>query len=357
MGVWVTKKMPDALGADQPDGGGDGVQEGLRGVVEQQVGLVQEEHELGFVQVAGFGQFLEEVGQQPHQERGEQHRLGLQRGQLQAGDDAAAVRGGAQQFGGIELGFAEELLHALRLERDQFTEDDAGGGLGQAAEFLELVLALVRGEELDDGAQVLQVDQFEVVLVREVEDQLQAGFLGVVELHDAGEQDGAEGGDGGADRDAVAVAAQGQELHRERLAGPGLADALGAGHEFLAAGGGGGQPGEVALDVRQEHGHPGGGQLLGHHVQGDGLAGAGGAGHQAVPVHHGQRQPDGGVLVEFAVDDGGTQFDGGALQGVALLDGGDFICSGFDGHAVSLAGSGRGPGPASSRACHRREQK
>ena len=71
-----------------------------------------------------------------------------------------------------------------------------------------------------------EVDQLKVLLVRKVEDQLQAGLLGVVEFHDAGEQDGAEGGDGGADRNAVAVAAQGKELHRERLAGPGLADAV-----------------------------------------------------------------------------------------------------------------------------------
>ena len=52
---------------------------------------------------------------------------------------------------------------------------------------------------------------------------------------------GPKRGDGGADRDAVAVAAEGQELHREGLAGPGLADALRAGQEFFGAGGGGGQ--------------------------------------------------------------------------------------------------------------------
>ena len=85
-------------------------------------------------------------------------------------------------------------------------------------------------------------------------------------------------------------------------------------------------------------GTPGGGELLGHHVQRDGLARAGRAGHQAVPVHHRQRQPDRGILVEFAVDDRGSELDRGALQGVALLDGGDFVCSGFDGHADSLAG-------------------
>ena len=174
-----------------------------------------------------------------------------------------------------------------------------------------------------------------------MEDELEAGFLRVVELHDTGEQDGPEGRDGGADGDAVAVAAEGQELHRERLPGPCLADALRPLGQLVAAGGRSGKPGEVALDVGQENGHPGGRELFRHHVQGDGLARAGGAGHEPVPVHHGQRQPDRCLLVQFAVDDGGAQLDGGTLQGVALLDGGYFICGGLVGHAASIAAGAR----------------
>ncbi len=48
------------LGTNEPDGGGDGFQEGLGCAVEQQVRLVKEEDELGLVQVTGFGQVLEE---------------------------------------------------------------------------------------------------------------------------------------------------------------------------------------------------------------------------------------------------------------------------------------------------------
>ena len=68
-------------------------------------------------------------------------------------------------------------------------------------------------------------------------------------------------------------------------------------------------------------------------------------GHQPVAVHHAQGQPDGGVRVDLAADQRGAQLNRGALEGVPLLDGGDFICSGFDGHADSLAGSGN-PDPA-----------
>ena len=38
-------------------------------------------------------------------------------------------------------------------------------------------------------------------------------------------------------------------------------------------------------------------------------------GHEAMPVHHRERQPDGGVLVEFAVDDRRSELDRRTVQG------------------------------------------
>ena len=55
------------------------------------MGLVEEEHHGGLVQVADLQQGLEELGEQPHEEGGEQRALGLDVGQLQGGDDAPAV--------------------------------------------------------------------------------------------------------------------------------------------------------------------------------------------------------------------------------------------------------------------------
>jgi hypothetical protein len=57
-----------ALGADQPHDLLDLLQQRLFRVVEQQVGLVEEEHQLGFVGIADLGQFLEQLRQQPQQE-------------------------------------------------------------------------------------------------------------------------------------------------------------------------------------------------------------------------------------------------------------------------------------------------
>ena len=62
----------DALGPDQPHGLRDRVEELLRRAVEQQVRLVEEEHQLRLVEVADLGQVLEQVGEQPHEERREQ---------------------------------------------------------------------------------------------------------------------------------------------------------------------------------------------------------------------------------------------------------------------------------------------
>jgi hypothetical protein len=49
------------------------------------------------------------------------------------------------------------------------------------AELLEVGLALVADEVVDDRAQVLEVEQRQALLVGEVEDQPEAGLLGVVE--------------------------------------------------------------------------------------------------------------------------------------------------------------------------------
>ena len=64
----------DALGADQPHHLLDLLGQRLGRVVEQQVRLVEEEDELGLVQVADLGQLLEQLRQQPEQEGGVEPR-------------------------------------------------------------------------------------------------------------------------------------------------------------------------------------------------------------------------------------------------------------------------------------------
>src|SRR5690606_17999317 len=61
---------PHALGADQPHHLLDPLPQRWRAVVEQQVRLVEEEHQLRYLQVTDLGQVLEQLAQQPEQEAG-----------------------------------------------------------------------------------------------------------------------------------------------------------------------------------------------------------------------------------------------------------------------------------------------
>ena len=88
---------PDALRADQPYHLLDLVHQRLRRIVEQQMRLVEEEHELGFRWVAGLGQFLEQLGQHPQQERRIQPRTLHQFVRGQDIDHAAAIPVGAHE--------------------------------------------------------------------------------------------------------------------------------------------------------------------------------------------------------------------------------------------------------------------
>ena len=90
-----------------------------RRVVEQQVRLVEEEHQLGLVEVADLGQVLEQLRQQPQQEARVQPRL---QDQLVGGedvDDAATAEIRAHQIGELERRLAEQRLAAFALERQQ----------------------------------------------------------------------------------------------------------------------------------------------------------------------------------------------------------------------------------------------
>ena len=119
------EKHADALRADQPHHLLDLVHQRRRRAVEQQVRLVEEEHQLRFVEVAGFRQLLEQFGQQPEQEgriqrRGVDQLLGSEHV-----DDAAAVAVDLHQVVDVEHRLAEEDIAALLLQRQQAALDGA----------------------------------------------------------------------------------------------------------------------------------------------------------------------------------------------------------------------------------------
>ena len=112
-----------------------------------------------------------------------------------------------------DLGLAEEQLGILLLELDQLAQQHAGGGRRQAADGLQLGLALVAGEVGEQVDEVDQVEQRQALLVGVVEDQRQRRRLGLVGAEHLGQQLRAERAEAGPDRDARALAAERPELH------------------------------------------------------------------------------------------------------------------------------------------------
>ncbi len=161
----------DALGADEADRLRDRGEEGLRRVPEEQVRFVEEEHELGLVEVADLGEHLVQLREQIHQERRVQ--LGS-RGDVRHLEEAhdpspsAVVRRNAVTS---SSGSPKKVSAAGGRERDEFAQDDPRGRPRQATEVLQFALALVAGEERQHRTQVGEVDEREPLLVGVVEHQ------------------------------------------------------------------------------------------------------------------------------------------------------------------------------------------
>ena len=203
----------DALGADQPHHLLDLLQQRLRRVVEQQMRLVEEEHELRLVEIADLGHLLEQLRHQPQQERRVEPRALHQLVGGEDADDAAAVAVGLHQVLDVERGLAEELGRALLLQHQELALDGADGR-GRHVAVLLLQLGGVLGDGGEHRAQVLEIEQREPLLVGDAERDVEHALLRVVEVHHARQQQRAHLGDGGADRMAL-LAEHVQEHGRE----------------------------------------------------------------------------------------------------------------------------------------------
>src|SRR6516164_4631008 len=98
--AWALRDVEDAdaLGADEAGHALDLVEHGRARAVEEQVRLVEQKDELGLVEIADLGQLLEELREQPKQER----RIKARRIHQPLGrkniDDAATIGSGAQEI-------------------------------------------------------------------------------------------------------------------------------------------------------------------------------------------------------------------------------------------------------------------
>ena len=192
----------DALGADQPHHLLDLVHQRLRRVVEEQMRLVEEEHELRLRQVAGLRQLLEQLRQHPEQEGGVEPRALHQLVGDEDVDHAPPVAVGAHEILQRQRRLAEEFGAALVLQHQELALDGADGRLGDVAEPLRglsdrrqrVIVAIGclfsagRNDRIQQRAQILHVDQGEPVVVGDAEGDVEHAFLHVVEVEHARQQ-------------------------------------------------------------------------------------------------------------------------------------------------------------------------
>ena len=191
----------DTLRTDEPDGLDDRVEEGVRRIGEEQMRLVEEEHELRLRDVADLRQLLEQLGEEPHEHGREQLRLVLHGGQLEARDDPAAV--GVPTAGGRRCrAAARRRTPSLRRPRAATSLRSSTPIVADETPPIPLRSALPSSESKNDEEcpQVREVEDREALLVRVAEDEREAAFLGLVRLEDLREQQRAEVRDRGAYR-------------------------------------------------------------------------------------------------------------------------------------------------------------
>jgi hypothetical protein len=247
--------------------------------------LIEEEGQLRLLRIAHLGQPLEELREEPEQEGGVE--LGgideLVRGQDV--DHAATLGVGLHEVVEVQGRFPEKGFGALALQFQEAALDGANAGGGDVA-VLGLELRGMIAHELQHGPQILEIQQQQAVVIRDLEHHVQHAALGIVQVQEAGEEQRphvADGGAHGMSLLAVEIPEGDRKAHVLEAFEFQLRDPLshlGVLASRLA------EARQVTLHVGHEDGHADGGEALGQGAQGHGLAGSRGSGHQPVPIGH-----------------------------------------------------------------------
>ena len=184
---------PDSLGADQPHHLFDLVHQRLWRVVEQQMRLVEKEHQLRLRRIADLRQLLKQLRQHPQQEGRIQPRALHQLVRNQDIDHAPAIAVGAHEILQRQRRLAEKLAAALVFQHQKLTLDGSDRCLGDISEALRGLAdrrqrivagvrlpAAVRDDRVEQRAQILHVDQCKTVVVGNAKRHVQDAFLHVV---------------------------------------------------------------------------------------------------------------------------------------------------------------------------------
>ena len=260
------------------------------GIAEQHVGLVKEEYHPGLVQIASLRQDLKQLRQHPQQETGVQRGILHQLDAVQHIDHAPAVSSRAHPVADVQRRFPEKQLAALLLQWQQGPQDRRHR-LRRDIAVGHHVLGAVLIDISQHGPQVLQVDQQQPLVIRNLKHNVQNSLLHRRQAQNPAEKLRSHVADGGPDGVAALLInipeGGGITLVDKAVPQAEFVDAL---FHALAALARRADARHVALHITQKHRHTGVGKGLRHHLHGDGLAGAAGPSDQSVAVAHIQRQ-------------------------------------------------------------------
>ncbi|OPZ97354.1 MAG: hypothetical protein BWY71_01641 [Planctomycetes bacterium ADurb.Bin412] len=285
LGVLGDEVDPHPLGAHQPDHLLDFLQQDFRRFVEEQVGLVEEEDQLGPVQVSRLGEPLKEFGEEPQEEGGVELGRLDESVRRQDVDDPPAGRVPGDEIPDVQSGLPEEELPSLVLQAQEGPLDGPDADCGNGAVLQHVVLGVFR-HMLQHRPEVLQIQKKEPLVIGDPEHHRQDALLGRVQTQEPGQQKGAHVRDGGPHRVAL-TAVEVPEDRREALEVGGRKTQPGEPFgEFGARAAPGGYPRDIPLDVGQENRDPRGAAPLRQHLHRHGLPRPRCPCDEAVTVHH-----------------------------------------------------------------------
>src|SRR5262249_6795610 len=185
-------------------------------ILEQKMGLIEEENELGLLRIAHFGEPFEQLGQKPEQEG----RVQLRRFQQLVGgedvDHAAAIGRCPQEIHQVEGRFGKEIPAALFVESQQAALDSADAGRGDVA-VRGLVLGGVVTHELQHRAQVFEVQEQEAIVVGNLERGREHAGLRIVEIEQVCQEERSHLVNRGPDRIALIADDVPENYRRKRV--------------------------------------------------------------------------------------------------------------------------------------------
>ena len=190
---------------------------------------------------------------------------------------------GLHEVAEVEHRLAKKFVATLGFNLHQPALDGADAG-GAHIAVLGGELAGVVAHILKHGAQVLEVEQQQAVVVGDLEDQVEHTGLRFIQVEHAAQQQRPHVGHRGTHRMALLakhIPQRGGASHRLGRCQTAFFQNTG---QFFTHDAGLADAGQIAFHIGHENRHADSGKAFGQGLQGDRLAGSGGAGDQAMPV-------------------------------------------------------------------------